>query len=328
MNYTVQKGDTLWDLSRKHGIPLQDLLRQMPEQIQRDPRKLQPGMSLNIPTVNEHQGMPVRQQQQQQPRQYGPEVPRMSTWSGAPGISPQAKAQHAMERGLVGGTMAGLEAMTGGAELRALGRGLGGMANRFDDAYGTGAAVDGLSSLGRRWDQRQAGRAEDMLQRRRIDDAMTGGAERGGAQFEPLMPGQARVRDIVDQGGGGNIPLQPDVGSMARNNPNMSLGSLHKFMSPGEMPPGSMVRQHPSRVPTTVRPNPDREMYQQGFERMPSGGWGKPVYDSSKVPKRAPTKEEEEVYALLLASRDMNPTAVQNAASRMGHGNIMNRFRP
>jgi hypothetical protein len=115
-----------------------------------------------------------------------------------------------------------------------------------------------FEQAGQRYGNWKAGRAEDMLQKQRVDDAMTGGAERGGAQFEPLMQGQARVRNIIDQGGGANIPLQPGVGSMARNNPNMSLESLHRFMSPGEMPSGSMVRQHPSRIPTTVQQNPKR----------------------------------------------------------------------
>ena len=49
MQYQVQKGDTLWDLSRKFKIPLQDLMRQVPESVRRDPRTWMPGMTLNVP---------------------------------------------------------------------------------------------------------------------------------------------------------------------------------------------------------------------------------------------------------------------------------------
>ena len=309
MNYTVRRGDNLWTLAKQHGVPLQDLMRQVPESVRRDPRTLQPGMTLTLPgpdrtapvtSQTPSQGNPYSGMMVRQPvvpnTQYGPEVPRMSSWNGDPGVSPQAKAQQAMERGLVGGTMAGMEALTGGAELRALGRGAAGLANRVDDAYGSGAVVDGAAGINRGINKLRdlyPSKADELAGQRQARDMFYPNEPQWDQRMknmEGLMPGQQRVQRLMDQGLGGNIPLQPGVGRMAQSNPNMSLESLHRFMGPGKPMPsaGTTVRTHPDRFGSVIRNNPDREKYAQGLERLPGGSWGKKVYDS-----KAPLSNEE-----------------------------------
>ena len=47
----VSEGDTLWSISQKTGVPLKQLLQRVPESVRKDPRKLQPGMMINLEGV-------------------------------------------------------------------------------------------------------------------------------------------------------------------------------------------------------------------------------------------------------------------------------------
>lgn len=50
MRYTIQRGDTLWDLARKHGTTVDDLLRMNPH-IQ-DRNKIYAGRAINLPDAS------------------------------------------------------------------------------------------------------------------------------------------------------------------------------------------------------------------------------------------------------------------------------------
>jgi hypothetical protein len=217
----------------------------------------------------------------------------MSSWNGDPGVSPQAKGQQAMERGLVGGTMAGMEAMTGGAELRALGRGGLSALNRLDDAYGTGGVVNGMQGIGNKVDAWRAGKAESLAQRRSLEDTFNNARDRSPMQYEGLLPGQKNIRDYGNSAGipGGGTRAEFDVGRYAQGNPNATLDDLYRMGNAVGRPgpsAGSTVRTNPDRFGSVIRNNPDREKYAQGLEKLPGGNWGRKVYDS-----KAPMSNEE-----------------------------------
>ena len=45
--YTVEKGDTLWNIAKRFDISLDDIIEANPQL--KDPNMLQPGMVLNVP---------------------------------------------------------------------------------------------------------------------------------------------------------------------------------------------------------------------------------------------------------------------------------------
>lgn len=297
MNYTVQKGDTLWDLSRKHGIPLQDLMRQMPESVRRDPRTLQPGMNLTLPGPDKT-GPWASQGASRPSRDPSTYREQMTAWNGNPGVSPQDKFQQDMERGIVGGTMAGGEAMLGGAALHSLGQGMGSMARQ------------GMNNIGRRMDAAQEAQAAARSQQQQLN-SLYNRPRSPSTGMEPLLPGQQRIQRMMDappDPRGPGVPMELDIARMQQNASrggyNPTLESLYRLGGEGGggSGMGSTVRTHPSRMGTTVRNNPDREMYARGLEKLPGGSWGRKVYDSRNPPQSSGAPMTKEEFDLLAAA--------------------------
>lgn len=106
MQYIIQENDTLWDLSRRFKVPLEQLLAQMPKHVQRDPRKLQPGMVIDdgrpTPLANKKQATEPRQKPQPLPAEWSGAVEPVAAVENLIGVGAGAKAIGALGKGLAG----------------------------------------------------------------------------------------------------------------------------------------------------------------------------------------------------------------------------------
>jgi|694.fasta_scaffold13863_6 hypothetical protein len=246
MAYTVKQGDTLWDLSRKSGVPLQELLRQVPESVRKDPRKLMPGMQLNIPGMDQAApGMtrgPVgtgmtSAQAADRAAQLG--APLMRGPRPGDQTAAQREQGFAQTRDRIGGVMnAPIEAVAGSGMGPGAVRGLQGMygAARAFPTKGLeaiGAPFEaGLHYLGNKLGARQAAKQEDQRLTQHFQDMASNAEGRriaGPPGYEPLLPGQQTVQRMVREGRGGDIPMQFDVNRYAQSNPNATLESLYRL---------------------------------------------------------------------------------------------------
>lgn len=253
MSYTVQEGDTLWALSRKLGVPLQDLLRQLPEAVQRDPRKLQIGMELaNVNRPNMMQTPEISQAQQRPPMTYAQAGDR-ATQLGAPVMrsgegfrtADQARKQFNQDvySGLAGGTVEAAGALSGLGSLYKGGRG--GVA-----AYGRLRDVNRQRTAAQEAEERAAEEAKSQEFRarmrrqfdeeRRLRDADDVASNNAGWDlikpdriYDQPLPAQQAIRDRLlrqEQRGMTESPIYPD---MSRMSGNIGLGNLHKWMPSG-----------------------------------------------------------------------------------------------
>lgn len=237
MTYRVQKGDTLWGLSRQYGIPLQKLLAQVPEDVRRDPRKLMPGMELDL-GLSSSPSVLERQPSSTHPAMLTPE--ERAIHLGVPlarGPRPgdvsdsQRQAQYAQTRAGLGAALAGppVGAATGGIGGALAGRGLTGLWNRGKEAWNSeGPAQQSQSvpgpDLSRVYKpQPDPGRFENM---------------------SPLLPAQ---RSAAEQFRG----MQPG-GQLVRTNPDRVAGWNQPPVTAPQQP-GRLISTNPSRGAPPVR---------------------------------------------------------------------------
>lgn len=321
MKYTVKAGDNLWTLARQAGIPLQELLAQVPESVRRDPRKLQPGMVLNfgpesIMYGNRAPAAPVQ-------ARHAMSAPR-------PGAMTEQQRQQQTDRTLSGiGTALGLPLAAAGAGMVA--------------PYVGAAAIDayGIAEGGLR-DSINAGGA---LASRGVDAGLEGlgrGIERIGARpynavkrglgyLWDSRPGyEGRMRRGVEQGFD-DIRTQKDARDMTADtmyDTPTSIRNREAAFGYREPPPTS-IQPHPSR-----NVNADAESLNALAQQNPNLTLGElhnalrarnaavPVYKpgGGKLPPLSP---EERVAAerALAAEHWRGAPGFENALNLRGPGN-------
>lgn len=240
MPYTVKPGDTLWDISRKFQVPIQDLMRQMPESVRQDPRKLMPGMQLNI------LGAQSPQAESRQPRAqaYHREVPPLPEEGSGRQTPPTG--WETFKREAPDEAMKMLAGMPPSMAASGLGRGLsylyGTAARNKHPLEALGATVQDAyygtkNYLGNLYNKTSgfmdAVRGHPTAAERRMVDNMfvtpnpvPTAAKAVDDSYAVLNPRQFAVRNRIDQLREGVQPLEPD---MSRMSGNVSLGTLEKL---------------------------------------------------------------------------------------------------
>lgn len=219
MSYAVQERDTLWELSRKHKIPIQDLLRQLPEAVQRDPRKLQIGMTLQHPNLPNTAQKPALQGRPVPPRtpasyQMMSDGQKYDVYKSpdksipTPSYPEELRSQppttwERLKREAPGEFMKLLQGLPPTQMAAGAGR-LANMFSRGDPLENLGGAIAApferpIANMADKYNRYRQTRAEDMRTIQNLDDAFSGGAQMGPETFSPLLPRQLRAQRVNDR---------------------------------------------------------------------------------------------------------------------------------